>query len=339
MPVPLVLVKHPACFAHDTGAGHPEAPERLTGILDAVRADPALGRDVLLEVDAQPVETEILVRAHAAAHVSRVRELSDRAGREGNIEWIDPDTAVSGNSFLAAVCAAGCAVTAAELVATGHARAAFALARPPGHHAGYERAAGFCLFNNVMVAVRRLQAVGLARRVLVVDWDVHHGDGTQAIAWEDPTTYYLSLHLYPHYPGTGAASERGAGAGAGTIRNVPLPPGTDRAEYRRSFSEALGASLEEFEPDFVFVSAGFDCLANDPLGGLLLEPEDLHAITEELVTRTRPSAGGRVVAVLEGGYVPERVGLGAVNVLRALAGLPAVSGRAEHSPRVPDAGS
>ncbi len=335
MPVPLVLVKHPACFAHDTGAGHPEAPARLTAILDAVRSDPALGRDVLVEVDAQPVETEYLVQVHSAAHVSLVRELSDRAERRGSIEWIDPDTAVSGNSFLAAVSSAGCAVTAAELVAAGHARAAFALARPPGHHAAHERAAGFCLFNNVMVAVRRLQSVGLARRVLVVDWDVHHGDGTQALVWEDPTTYYLSLHLYPHYPGTGAASERGAGPGTGTIRNVPLPIGTDRGEYRRSFSEALGASLEEFEPDLVLVSAGFDCLAEDPLGGLLLEPEDLHAITAELVDRTRPSAGGRIVAVLEGGYVPERVGLGAVNVLRALAGLPAATGRAEHAARAP----
>ncbi len=330
MPVPLVLVKHPACFAHDTGQDHPEAPARLSAILDAVHADPDLGRDVVFEVDAQPVETEYLVQAHAAGHVSFVRELADRAQREGRIEWIDPDTAVSGSSFVAAVAAAGCATTAAELVATGHARTAFALARPPGHHAGRERAAGFCLFNNVMIAARRLQSMDLARRILVVDWDVHHGDGTQSIAWEDPTTYYLSLHLSPHYPGTGATWERGGGAGGGTIRNVPLPPGTERTEYRRRFSEALAASLREFEPDFVLMSAGFDCLAQDPLGGFLLEPEDLHAITREVVERTRPSAEGRVVAVLEGGYVPERMGLGARNVLRALAGLPVVSERLAH---------
>ena len=334
MPVPLVLVKHPACFAHDTGPGHPESPARLLGILDAVRADPALGPDVPVEVDGQPAETELLAQAHADAHVALVRALSDRAARRGRLDWIDPDTAVSGSSFVAAACAAGCAVTAAELVATGHARAGFALARPPGHHAGRQRAAGFCLFNNVAVAVRRLQSTGLARRILIVDWDVHHGDGTQAILWDDPSTYYLSLHLFPHYPGTGAASERGGAGGARTIRNVPLPLGTDRAEYRRAFSEALGASLDEIEPDFVLVSAGFDCLAGDPLGGLLLEPEDLHAITEELVRRTRASAGGRIVAVLEGGYVPDRIGLGAVNVLRALVGLPAVTGRAapSHAP-------
>jgi acetoin utilization deacetylase AcuC-like enzyme len=324
MPVPLVLVRHPACFAHDTGAGHPEAPARLRGILDAVQADPDLA-GLLVEMDALPVEAEYLVRAHTEDHVSFVRDLADRARRHGRIEWIDPDTAVSAKSFLAAVAAAGCAATAAELVATGHARTAFALARPPGHHAHAQRASGFCLFNNVMVAARRLQSLGLARRILIVDWDVHHGDGTQAIAWEDPDTYYLSLHLSPHYPGTGAAGERGGAAAVGAVRNVPLPHGTSRAEYRRRFSDALGSSLDEFEPDLVFMSAGFDCLAGDPLGGLLLEPEDLHAITEEIAERTRSSAEGRVVAVLEGGYVPERIGAGAANVMRALAGLPAGS--------------
>ena len=334
MPVPLVLVKHPACFAHDTGPGHPEAPARLRGILDAVHGDPELGPGTLVEVDAQPVEDADLVRAHAPEHVSFVRALAERASREGGIEWIDPDTAVSGSSFLAAAAAAGCAVTAAELVATGHARAAFALARPPGHHAGRERAAGFCLFNNVVVAARRLQSVGV-RRILVVDWDVHHGDGTQSILWEDPDTYYLSLHLSPHYPGTGVPWERGGGEGVGTIRNVPLPPGTPRMEYRHRFSEALAAAVREFEPELVLVSAGFDVLAHDPLGGLLLEPEDLHAITKELVERTRKSADGRVVAVLEGGYVPDRIGLGVVNVLRALAGLPAASWHLSAAPHPP----
>jgi acetoin utilization deacetylase AcuC-like enzyme len=143
MAVPLVLVKHPACFAHDTGPGHPEAPARLSAILAAVHADPDLGGDVAWEVDAQPVELEYLVKTHTAAHVAAVRALADRAQRRGRIEWIDPDTAVSPGSFLAAVAAAGCAVTAAELVAAGHARTAFALARPPGHHAGPHRAAGF----------------------------------------------------------------------------------------------------------------------------------------------------------------------------------------------------
>jgi acetoin utilization deacetylase AcuC-like enzyme len=320
---PLVLVSHPACAAHELGPGHPDSPRRLAGILEAVRADPALGRAALVEAEAQAAEVEDLLLAHAPAHVALVRDLAERAARQRAVDWIDPDTGVSGASFLAAIAAAGCAVTAAELVATGHASGGFALSRPPGHHAGYERAAGFCLFNNVVIAARRLQAVRLAERVLVVDWDVHHGDGTQALLWEDPTVFYLSLHLSPHYPGTGSASERGGGAGAGTTRNVPLPAGTTGAQVRRAWSAALEAALSEFEPDFVLASAGFDCLAGDPLGGLLLEPEDLHALTVELVERTRDTAAGRVVAVLEGGYVPERMGLGVVNVLRALAGLPA----------------
>jgi acetoin utilization deacetylase AcuC-like enzyme len=329
---PVVLVSHPACFAHDTGAGHPESRARLSAILDAVRADPALGRDVLVEVDAQPAASEDLLLAHAPAHVTLVRRTSEQAARRGALDWLDPDTAISGASFLAASGAAGCAITAAELVATGHARAAFALARPPGHHAGYERAAGFCLFNNVVIAARRLQAFGLAERILIVDWDVHHGDGTQEILWEDPTTYALSLHLERHYPGTGSPAERGGGPGEGTVRNVPLRHGTTAAEYHLAFSEALGAALDEFRPDFVLASGGFDCLAGDPLGSLGLEPEDLHALTRELVERTRSSAAGRVVTVLEGGYVPARVGLGAVNVLRALAGLPAAAGDEARAP-------
>jgi acetoin utilization deacetylase AcuC-like enzyme len=332
---PVVLVRHPACFAHDTGAGHPESRARARAILDAVRAEPALGREVLVEVDAQPAEPEDLERAHAPEHVERVRRMSEQAARRDAISWIDPDTAVSGASFLAASAAAGCAVTAAELVATGHARAAFALARPPGHHAGHARAAGFCLFNNVVVAARRVQALGLVERVLVVDWDVHHGDGTQELLWEDPTTQYLSLHVSPLYPGTGAEAERGGGRGEGRIRNVPLPFGTAAGEYRRRFSEALESSLVGFEPDLVLVSGGFDCLAGDPLGGLLLEPEDLHAMTREIVERTHASAAGRVVTVLEGGYVPERVGAGAVDVLRALAGLAAAPVRGFDASRAP----
>jgi len=324
---PIALVTHPACAAHDPGAGHPESAARLSGILEAVRADPWLGRDVLVEIEARPVEPEDLLLAHTPAHVTFVRGLAELAARSGAAEWIDPDTAVSPRSFLAALAAAGCAVTAAEEVASGGASAALALARPPGHHAAQDRAAGFCLFNNVVVAARRLQADRLAERILIVDWDVHHGDGTQAIVWEDPTIAYLSLHLFPHYPGTGTVLERGGGEAEGNIANVPLAAGADARAYRRHYSEALRAVLRRFTPDFVLVSAGFDSLAGDPLGGLLLEPRDLHGMTVELQERTGASADGRVVAVLEGGYVPERAGLGAADVLRALAGLPAAAAR------------
>jgi acetoin utilization deacetylase AcuC-like enzyme len=329
---PVVLTTHVQTAAHDAGSGHPDAPERLTGILDAVRRDDALRSDGLVRLEALAAEPEDLALAHAPAHVALVRALSARAAIRDEPYWIDPDTAISGGSFEAALASAGCAITAAERVATGGARAGFALCRPPGHHAAYDRSAGFCLFNNVVVAARRLQASGLARQILIVDLDVHHGDGTQDLLWEDPTTYYLSLHLFPHYPGTGAERERGGGPGTGRIRNVPLPPGTAAGEYRRRFSGALGEALEVQEPDFVLVSLGLDCLAGDPLGGLLLEPEDLHAVVEELTARTRSSAPDRVAAVLEGGYVPDRMGLGVVNVLRAFAGLPATATAEAHAP-------
>jgi acetoin utilization deacetylase AcuC-like enzyme len=323
MPLPVALVTHPACNAHDTGPAHPESRARLAGILDAIRADRALGEGVLAHVTARPAAEEDLLLAHAPEHVARIRRAAGEAARAGDLVWLDPDTAVSPASLDAALAAAGAAIDAAQLVVRGDARAAFALSRPPGHHATAREAMGFCLFDNVAVAARHAQARLGIERVLVVDWDVHHGNGTQEIFWDDPTVYYLSLHLWPHYPGTGAASERGARAGEGTTRNVPLPAGTAAAEYRTLFSAALAEAADAFAPELVLVSAGFDCLAGDPLGGLLLEPEDLHAIAAEIVERTRASAGGRVAAVLEGGYVPQRMGLAVADVLRAFAGLPA----------------
>jgi acetoin utilization deacetylase AcuC-like enzyme len=324
---PIAVVSHPACQTHDTGPGHPESRERLPAIRAAIQADPALAGGVIVEVAGQPAELDDLLRVHARDHVALLRATAERAAARGAIDWLDPDTAVSGDSWRAAVAAAGCAITAAELVAAGDAPAAFALARPPGHHARFDAAAGFCLVNNVAVAARRLQATGLARRVLVVDWDAHHGDGTQAIFWDDPSVYVLSVHLEHEFPGTGAADERGGGAGRGTTRNLPLARGTAAGAYLRGFAGALGETLEEFSPDFVLLSAGFDGLAGDPEGGFALEPEDVHALTAEVLERTRPSAEGRVVAVLEGGYVPGRLARGAVNVLRALAGLPAAAER------------
>ena len=315
------LVTHPACNRHDTGPEHPESQARLPAMLEAVRRDAELAA-VLEERKAAPALEEDLLRVHTPEHVMAVREAAGEARRRGQIVWLDPDTAVSPASWEAALAAAGCGIAAAELVVAGEVPTAFALSRPPGHHATVHRAMGFCLFNNVAVAARRIQARGGAEQVLIVDWDVHHGNGTQDVFYADPTVAFLSLHLFPHYPGTGSGDERGAGAGLGRTRNVTLAHGTDAAEYRRRFLDALDAALASFEPDLVLVSAGFDCLAGDPLGGLLLEPVDLHQLTTDLLERVRGPAKGRVVAVLEGGYVPGRVGQGLVNVLRALAGLP-----------------
>ena len=321
MPHPVALVSHPACNRHDTGPVHPEGRARLPALVEAVHRDAALA-PLLIEREATPATEEDLLRVHAPEHVEWIRQAASEARRRGQILWLDPDTAVSPDSWEAALAAAGCAVTAARLVARGEAGAAFALCRPPGHHATVRRAMGFCLVNNLAVAARAAQADRLAERILIVDWDVHHGNGTQDVFYADPSVSFLSLHLWPHYPGSGAADERGAGAGLGHTRNVPLPAGTGAAEYRRCFLEALEEVLASFVPDLTLVSAGFDCLAGDPLGGLLLEPEDLYRLTADLLERTGGPAQRRVAAVLEGGYVPERIGQGLANVLRALAGLP-----------------
>ncbi|HSN14271.1 MAG TPA: histone deacetylase, partial [Anaeromyxobacteraceae bacterium] len=322
----VTLTTNPACALHDPGPGHADVPGRLEALIAAVRGDAAL----LATVDeriAQPATEEDLLRVHDAAHVAAVREAAARAEREGAIVWLDEDTAASAGSWRAALAAAGCAIRALEAVLDGSptgTAAAFALSRPPGHHATRARAMGFCLFNNVAVAIRRLQAQGRIRRVLVVDWDAHHANGTQEIFYEDPDVYVLSLHLHPHYPGTGHPAERGAGHGIGATRNVPLPAGTGAGAYRRAFLSALDEALSHLTPELVVVSAGFDCLAGDPEGGLLLQPSDLHRLAAELVKRVGAAAHGRLVGVLEGGYAIDRIGAGLVNLLRAFARLPPV---------------
>jgi acetoin utilization deacetylase AcuC-like enzyme len=323
VPRSIAILTHAACVGHDPGLDHPERPERLGAVVDAIRRDAPLAGAVRF-AEAAPAREADLLRVHSAAHIDRLRAAAVRARRTGERVALDADTRASAGSWAAALAAAGCAVAAARAVAERRTDVAFAIARPPGHHAGPVRAAGFCLANNVAVAARAVQAAGLARRVLVVDWDAHHGDGTQEIFWQDPTVYVLSVHLADEYPGTGSPEERGEGAGAGTTRNVPLPAGTGGAAYRRALRDALDAALAEFSPDLVIVSAGFDVLAGDPEGGFALEPCDLHGIAADVLDRV----GGRAALVLEGGYVPDRIGAGAVDVLRAAAGLPPAEGPA-----------
>ncbi|HTP28441.1 MAG TPA: histone deacetylase [Anaeromyxobacteraceae bacterium] len=322
-----LLVTHPACSQHDPGPDHSEAPGRLSALYDAVRGDVTLWA-ALCEVQGVPCEEEDLLRVHTPEHVARVRASAQDAAREGRLVWLDADTAVGGASFDAALAAAGCAFDAAKRALDG--AASFALSRPPGHHATRNRAMGFCLFNNVAIAVRRLQAEGRVRDVLVVDWDAHHANGTQEIFYEDPSVYLVSLHLGRDYPGTGNPSQRGAGLGRGRTRNVPMPHGTGSAEYRRRYQRALEAALASFSPELVIISAGFDLLAGDPEGGFLLEPRDLHSLTTDLLERL-PSCTRGVAAILEGGYAVGRIGVGLVEVLRALAGLPSVSSGASNN--------
>jgi acetoin utilization deacetylase AcuC-like enzyme len=321
---PVLLVTHPDCGRHETGPEHLESALRLAALRAALQADGALCSAVR-EVQGAPALEEDLLRVHSRGLVDEVRRAALAARRQGLV-WLEADTPVSEGSWDAALAAAGCVADAAELVLAGAADRAFALVRPPGHHATRDRAMGFCLFNNAAVAVRRLQAAGRARRVLIVDCDAHHGNGTQDLFYGDASVYTLSLHFSPGYPDSGAPEERGTGAGLGTTRNVPLPHGTRGADYLARFAEALDAVREEFEPELVVLSLGFDVLAGDPEGHLMLEAVDLHRLVSVLLGAMPDSARGRLVVVLEGGYSVERIGSGFVQVLRAMADLPPASG-------------
>jgi acetoin utilization deacetylase AcuC-like enzyme len=285
--LPTAFLMHSASSLHDTGWGHPEHQGRLRALASAVAADmPALhGRVESVEPD--EVDEAVLLAVHTREHVDGVRAAVDAAGRDQAIVELDPDTRVSAASWDAALGSVAAAITAARGVVEGRWANAFVATRPPGHHATPNRVMGFCLFNTVALVARWLQNAGHAERVLIVDWDVHHGNGTQDIFWTDPSVFFLSLHQFPHWPGTGRADERGAGAGEGTTLNVPIPPRTPRAEYLTRFHDALDRGFA-FRPDFVIVSAGFDCMAGDPLGDLTLEPEDLHAMVVRALAGVGP---------------------------------------------------
>ena len=320
------FMMHPAAVLHDTGWGHPEHQGRLRALASALRDDMAAlgGRVEQAPVGGGVGDASVLAaigRVHDQELVDRIRAMSREAARRGTVMSLDSDTRVSGASWEAALGSVAAGLEAVRKVAAGRYRNAFVAARPPGHHATPRRAMGFCLFNNVAVAAAALRAEGIAKRVLIVDWDVHHGNGTQDAFYDDPTVFLLSLHEHPHYPGTGSASETGRGSGVGFTRNVPLPAGTPRADYLEAFAGSVAMAADTVAPDFVLVSAGFDSLAGDPLGAQLLEPEDMHAMMRLVVRIADDFCAGRVVVFLEGGYDPKRSAVGAVAVVRALAGL------------------
>ena len=312
---------HPASPLHDTGWGHPEHQGRLRALASTVGKDLLTLHGHVTQEEPGEATEEDLLRVHTEAHVERIRTACARAVEEDRVVPVDTDTKASPATWEAVLGSSGAAIQACEAVAEGRLRRAFVATRPPGHHATPDRAMGFCLANHVAVAARWLQAAGHAERVLVVDWDVHHGNGTQDIFYEDPDVFFLSVHQSPHYPGTGGADETGRGAGKGSTLNVPLPGGVSLERYRSSFTQALDQAWDAARPDFVLVSSGFDCLAGDPLGDFPLEPADLHAMTGRVVERAEASCEGRVVVLLEGGYAPARLGAGSVAVIRALADL------------------
>ncbi len=282
---------HPACLTHDMGMGHPESPARLTSVLAALKTPEFAALDW---AEAPRAEFAQIMRAHPPAYI----EAMLAAVPERGLVAVDADTILSPGSGEAALRAAGAVVAAVDDVATKKAANAFCAVRPPGHHAEAETAMGFCLFNNVAVgAYHARQAHGLSR-VAVMDFDVHHGNGTQAIFERDPALFYASTHQMPLYPGTGAMKE----TGVGNICNAPLPPNAGSQEFRAAMSERVLPAIDAFKPDLLMISAGFDAHKADPLANLQLVEADYAWATDELADIARRHCSGRVVSALEGGY-------------------------------------
>ena len=295
---------------HRPPGPHPERPERLVAARDRLRAAGLEARGQLVPV--RPAREDELGLVHTSGFIADMsRHVPGKAG------WLDADTYFGPESWDAALAAAGSAIDLTGAVLDGQFRRGLALIRPPGHHAEADRAMGFCLFNNVAVAAASARARGAAR-VAVVDWDVHHGNGTQNIFYADPSVMYLSVHQYPFYPGTGAADEIGEGKGRGTTINVGLAAGCGDADLLATFDRVFVPALIEFEPELVLISAGFDAHRADPLAGLRVTEAGYRAMSERLCRVADRVAGGRVVALLEGGYDLGALGRSLVEVLEVL---------------------
>jgi acetoin utilization deacetylase AcuC-like enzyme len=284
----LLLSTHPSALAHDTGANHPERPERISAVLAGIRRSGV----AVIERQAPPVPLEVLTGVHSERYIESIRRFCESGGG-----YLDPDTHAVGASWDAALRSAGAGPAAVGDLRSGEGEAAYVVMRPPGHHALENKAMGFCLFNNVAVTARQLLDEG--ERVAIVDWDVHHGNGTQAMFDDEPDLLYLSLHEFPSYPGTGWVEEVGSGVASGTSVNIPFPTGSGSAAYLMAIHRLVRPILNQFDPTWVLVSSGYDAHARDPMAGIQLRTEDYFSLGAAVAESTEP---GRLVLFLEGGY-------------------------------------
>jgi acetoin utilization deacetylase AcuC-like enzyme len=281
---------------HDTGPFHPEAPERAQFVYDYIRSGDLAGK--LRFVEPKPAEPDWIHAVHSEDYAAMVAS----ACKGGARDLDGGDTRVCAQSYEVALLSAGSVVVAVDEVLSGRCRSAFSCARPPGHHASASRAMGFCLFNNIAIGARYAQQRYGAERILIVDWDVHHGNGTEEIFAHDASVLFFSTHMYPFYPGTGAENYTGEGAGLGYTLNAPMIPGADIAMYRRAFHDLLLPAAKQFSPDLVMVSAGFDAHNEDPLASICLQDEDFSELTDIVMGIAAKTCRGRLVSILEGGY-------------------------------------
>jgi acetoin utilization deacetylase AcuC-like enzyme len=284
---------------HDSGEGHRESPARLMAIRDLLSQ--VAWTDPLIPIGASPATLETVGLVHTPEYMELVRTECE----SGVTRLSTGDTNISPESYRVALAGAGGVVAAVDLVMEGEAKNAFCAVRPPGHHASAERGMGFCLFNNVAIAARHAQRVHGVERVLIADWDVHHGNGTQDTFYDDGSVFFMSTHQSPLYPGTGAVEETGEGAGAGLTMNRPFAPGAGNEELIGAFRDDLLPAAREFQPDLTLISAGFDSRVDDPLGSFEVDDEGFRELTRIMLEIANLSGGGKLVSVLEGGYNPQ----------------------------------
>ena len=290
------LVYDPRYLDHDMGAGHPESPNRLRAIMQQLEQSGTAAR--LTRIEPREAENGWITQIHTPSYLAMLKSHAPITGRVS----LDPDTSMSPGSLKAAHLAAGGALAAVDAIMSGQVDHVFCAMRPPGHHAEAGRAMGFCLLNNVAIATRYVQKEHRLKRILIVDWDVHHGNGTQHSFEDDPSVLFFSTHQYPHYPGTGRATERGRGAGEGFTINVPMEAGEGNEEYHSVFQKSLMPAADAFKPEFVIISAGFDAHKDDPLANMGLTDAGYADLTTIVAGIAKRHAHARILSTLEGGY-------------------------------------